>query len=214
MNCLTSKPSLYQLAIVDFDLDTDLYQLTQENMALNIVSTFESGKDLSCNLVSDALDQQSQINISALDEEEHLDLDSGHVEWNVASVRDMQIAIVGEASNLISKSYARPDNLEDIFAWVFDTDSEDAFSISGCAMTLKLTTYDLQRRFYRRLKRTMNALGPSVKQPKRDFYARLAKKARTCLAKNANYVVCTEVEAQVADIESEFRPSNSSRQFE
>lgn len=134
------------------------------------------------------------------------DMDNDHVEWCIASIKDMQIAIVEDTANLISKAYARPDNLEDVFAWVFDTKSEHAFSIVGCARALNQTPFELQQRYYRSLKRKINSLNSKVSQEKREFYNRLANKARTCLYKNANYVVCTAVEAEVAEMESIYRP--------
>jgi hypothetical protein len=148
--------------------------------------------------------QSNQIGLRTLEGE--ADAMDDHIEWNVASVKSMQIALVTDGAELLSRPTARPDNIEDIFAWVFDTSNQDAFGIAACAAALNQTTFDLQRRYFRRLKKTMLSLPKSCKQEKRDFYERLKRKVRIELAKNADYVVCTEIEAQIALEESQYQP--------
>jgi hypothetical protein len=148
--------------------------------------------------------QYNQIGLRTLEGE--ADAMDEHIEWNVASIKSMQIALVTDGAELLSRSTARPDNIEDVFAWVFDTSNQDAFGIAACAAALNQTTFDLQRRYFRRLKKTMLSLPKSCKQEKRDFYERLKQKVRIELAKNADYVVCTEIEAQIALEESQYQP--------
>lgn len=206
MKSQTRATSATQLSFSELDSTPDLLELSNEAVAWNIAPLYElqntsSDKDTVENT------EPTQIHISALDGYIELTNDDVHIEWNVASVRDIQIGLVKDAANLISKSYARPDNLENVFAWIFDTDSEDVFGISECAKALNQTTFELQRRFYRCLKRTFNDLGYSKVSPKkRMFYSKLMKKARMLLARNANYIACTEVEAEVAMMESMYRP--------
>lgn len=201
-----------QLSFESLDVTLDQVSLGHENIAWNIASIIEAqstvkGQAIALSSETYTPTVPTQIQIGALEENRVFDpKGKEHVEWNIASIKVMQQAIVNDAADLVSKSIARPDNLEDIFAWVFDTDNDDAFGITECASSFKQTVYELQARFYRRLKRTMNSLPKSCKQPKRDFYVKLARKARIELAKNAASIQCTEVEAKVAEMEDVYRP--------
>lgn len=206
MKSQTRATSATQLSFAELDLNTDISALSNESVCWNIAPIYDLQSPSNYKDIVEST-EPTQIHISALDGHIELPMDDVHIEWNVASIRDIQIGLVKDAATLISKSYARPDNLENLFAWIFDTDSEDVFGISECAKTLNQTTFELQRRFYRCLKRTFNELGSNKVSPKkRTFYCKLMKKARMLLARNANYVVCTEVEAEVAIMESMYRP--------
>lgn len=133
------------------------------------------------------------------------------VEWNVSSSIEMQVQLIKDAKGCISDSRTRTDNLEHLFAWIFDTKSDDAFGIVECSKSFGISAYDLQRRFYRLLVQTVMDLPKSTTLEKRTFYKKLQCKVRAELMKNAPITVeLSEQEAAIAEMETQFNPTSFS----